>query len=348
MKNKILTFLFFFICISLYGQNISFDDVIRNAANVINSNLPQNAIVAVSNFEIGIRTGQPNVSADFIITEITRHFVNFQRYRVVDRQRLDEAKKELDLNKTAGFNLSDAQRIGNFVGADIVIFGYIRQVGDIYHFYVQANRTETGDVISIFTTPIDERNVRTRIPPPPSPPRQKYSFFNGLTIFGYSFSFGTPLGFTLGAYGVYTTLNFALPNWGNSIRVSYRSELYSGEPYSAQNYSIVNWIMGYNITLIPNTLYLPIGAGVEATKEWRLQKDSSYASGAVWNPAAYWETHLLLEAGLLFRVKTSGNFAPYIFGSYRNVGITSSIYGNGLIKHNLSIGVGGSFDFLAK
>jgi len=204
-----------------------------------------------------------------------------------------------------------------------------------------------------------------RHPKPPRPQRQPrppvkkpevfndYTFFNGLTIFGYNYSFDTPIGFTLGSYGIYTSFGFSAANWGDYERVgTVNSKTGNGSPYPPnydsspildQRYHFFDWVIGYNVTIIPNILYLPLGVGIETIKEWRLQNLLT-GSGVIssydpeWNPAPQGETSFLFEAGLLFRVKTPVNFAPYLSGTYRNIGID---------KHSFSISVGGSFDFLA-
>jgi hypothetical protein len=202
-------------------------------------------------------------------------------------------------------------------------------------------------------------------PPPSESPKPKrtwttngtifedYSIFNALVIFGYNYSPDVPLGFSLGFFGVYTSFGFALPNWGDNKRYgindnhSWRETApdYYTYPYTDQKYEIIDWVLGYNITIIPRILYLPVGVGIETVKGWRLQyllyDDGSHGIIRVWCPAPQWETNVLFEAGLLlrptnkFEFTDTLTFCPYIYGTYRF--IMSD-------KHTFSIGGGISFE----
>jgi hypothetical protein len=112
---------------------------------------------------------------------------------------------------------------------------------------------------------------------------------------------------------------------------------------------MIDWVIVYNITIIQKILYLPVGVGIEAVREWRLQRlldgdghtISTSSWEPEWNPAPQWENYFLFEAGLLFRptnkIQASDDFtfSPYIFGTYRYIMPE---------KHSFSIGGGVSFE----
>jgi hypothetical protein len=176
-------------------------------------------------------------------------------------------------------------------------------------------------------------------------------------MFGYTYASEKPLGFFIGVFGVYLSFGFALPDWGDYEKTEYENHQtggyrsgynyyypdYNSSPILDQRYQIMDWVLGYNVTLIPQILYLPIGVGLEAVKEWRLQSkirrddgdgnESPYGKPE-WNPDNGYKASFLFEAGLLLRFKTPTIFAPYIFGTYRNVGLS---------KHSFAAGGGISF-----
>jgi hypothetical protein len=249
-----------------------------------------------------------------------------------------------------------AQSAGKLLGAQSVLSGSFTEIGkNTYRFRVRVIAVETGVLQYSNSIDIKKDRVLTALMPGSSKAKKNrttsdYTLYNGLTLFGYTYSPDKPIGFSLGVYGVYTSLDFAVPRWGNYEKTTgtysdtddWGTPDYSSTPYTDQRYQIINWVIGYNVTIIPNILYLPLGVGMEVVKEWRLQNitggkyngDNSFE----WNPAPQWEKSLLFEAGLLFRVITPVNFAPYLFGTYRNIGLN---------KHTFSVGVGGCFDFLA-
>jgi TolB-like protein len=214
-------------------------------------------------------------------------------------------------------------------------------------------------------------SAKTKRPPRPKwSPRgtifEDYTIYNALAIFGYTYAPDMPLGFSLGFVGVYTSLGFAVPSWGDYKKVtssgsnvsSYYSIYppdYSSSPILDQRYQIIDWVIGYNVTIIPKILYLPLGVGIEATRGWRLQrlldrdgKDQPRWTDPEWNPAPQWENNVLFEAGLLFRPTNKIEFEPYWFGEYRFLTFSPYIFGSYRYimpeKHSFSIGGGISFE----
>ena len=335
----------------------SFDEALENAINRVENDLPEGSDVAILDF----KSDNPNLSS-YIIEEIYDKLINNRKLTIMERSRTDTIAMEIDYQLSGEVDEKEIINFGHQLGADYVVTGQIALLGKAYRLRVFAIDIEKGRRIASSSLNINpnDRQIRyllSSMPKAEPSPRQgqrpeifdNYTFFNGLTMFGYTYSPDKPLGFSLGAYGVYTSFGFAVPDWGVYKRTTdilalsktgfIRTPNYNSDPYTDQRYEIVDWVIGYNVTLIPNILYLPIGIGTEAVKEWRLQNISGdYAYNAnyyfEWNPAPQWETSLLFEAGLLFRVKTPVNFAPYLFGTYRNIGFN---------KHSFSTGVGGCF-----
>jgi hypothetical protein len=157
-----------------------------------------------------------------------------------------------------------------------------------------------------------------------------WKFFNGLFMLGYTYTPDLPVGFSFSFLGLYSSFNFGIPNWkgykeGKYNNQSIKADYYS-DPFTETTHEKIDWTIGYNITIIPNILYLPIGGGVAKIKEWRLQyysynnKDNGYE----WNHPrgdddyAQSEHYGIFELGLL--LKLPNDFSPYISGTYRYKG----------------------------
>jgi TolB-like protein len=349
--KKIFTVIFLMVLFSCSSapDYRSFDEALENAINRVENDLPEGSDVAILDF----KSDNPNLSS-YIIEEIYDKLINNRKLTIMERSRTDTIAMEIDYQLSGEVDDREIINFGHQLGADYVVTGQITLSGKAYRLRVFAIDIEKGRRIASSSLNINpnDRQIKyllSSMPKVQPSPRQRpeifdnYTFFNGLTIFGYTYSPDKPLGFSLGAYGVYTSFGFAVPDLSGYQKSSSPSgfdELSDTE----QRYEIVDWVIGYNVTLIPNILYMPIGVGTEAVRELRLY---SYliggigdygGSGTVWRYAPQWETSLLFEAGLLFRVKTPVNFAPYLFGTYRNIGFN---------KHGFSTGVGGCFDFLA-
>jgi TolB-like protein len=381
-KAIIVGVLLALLSVKVFPQAMSLDEAIKTTASELGQRIMSNRVpnVSLSNQSVGqtaaeIRqqlTAQTkiavlNFSSDwrelstYVIDELNNAIVREGSLAVVDRQQLDLVRKEQNFQMSGEVSDESAQSAGKFLGAQSVLSGSFTLIGNTYRFRVRVIAVETGVVQYSNSIDIKKDNVLTALTPKSSKTKKNrttsgtlfedYTFFNGLTIFGYIYSPDKPVGFSLGTFGVYTSFGFAVPNWGDHSRHkrdhSHSDDIvpdYNTDTYTDQRYQIVDWVLGYNVTIIPNMLYLPLGVGLEAVKEWRLQgiKDEDRPNESPnkyeWFPPSQWENTFLFEAGLLFRVKTPVNFAPYLFGTYRNIGIN---------KHTFSIGGGGSFDFLA-
>jgi len=372
-KTVVVCVLMTLLSVKIFPQSMTLDEAIRTTALELGQRINANRIPNVSSSNQSIEqtaveirqqlTAQTKIAvlnfssnwqglSSYVIDELNNAIVRNGSLTVVDRQQLDLIRKEQNFQMSGDVDDKSAQSIGKFLGAQSVLSGSFTIIGNTNRFRIRVIAVETGVVQYSNSIDIKKDNILTALMPKAQlTPRQRpqrpeifddYTFYNGLTIFGYTYSLDTPLGFSLGTYGVYTSLGFAVPNWGDNkihrwncaVGSSHEFVDFNSTSYSDQVYQIIDWIIGYNVTIIPNILYFPIGIGIESVKEWRLQTDSSYTE---WNPSRQWETSFLFEVGLLFRVMTPINFAPYLFGTYRNIGIN---------KHSFSIGVGGCFDFL--
>jgi len=379
MKRIIVAMLLALVSVKAFPQAMTLDEAIKTTATELGQRINANRIpnasssnqsieqtaeeirrqltaqtkIAVLNFSSGRRE-----LSTYVIDELNNAIVREGSLTVVNKQQLDLVREELDFQMSGDVDDNSAQSAGKWLGAQSVLSGSFTVISkNTYRFRIRVIAVETG--IVQYSNSIDIKNDRVLTALTKNTGTtsgslfEGYTLYNGLFILGYTYSPDKALGFSFGLYGVYTSLNFAVPDWRDYKKI--------GDDYSAvdrnydryppdynssqildQRYEIVDWVLGYNVTIVPNILYLSLGVGMESTREFRLQslldKDGkSYPTSSQkpeWNPPSQWEKSLLFETGLLFRVKV-----PYIFGTYRNIGINT---------HTFSIGAGGSFDFMAK
>jgi len=361
-KKYLLAFVLFFFTISLSAQNVeTLDNAIKTVAErsseqIILRNIPETfdfttktITVAILDFDCSSKT-----LSEYIVSDLTKYFLRNMKFTPVERQKLENARRELKFNMSSEVDDNSAQRIGKFVGAKVVIFGSVKPFGKMYRMEARAIAVEKGIILAQENVNIREKDIKPfkaqmlandkdekkrreaeeKIRKTEENKRKAeklfkdYSFFNGLLQLGYTYSPDAQLGFSYGVFGVYTSWNFAVPDWGPYGRDP--SSPYIGtEPYIEQNYEIIDWTVGYDITIIPNILYLPIGGGVANVQEWRLIKNT-------WIPpkgSDPWKHTPIIEAGLLLKIPTG--ISPYISGTYRYKGTG---------EHSFSISAGICFD----
>ncbi|MDR1837292.1 MAG: penicillin-binding protein activator LpoB [Treponema sp.] len=147
MKRITFLGLLLFCTAFVYAQEaMVLDDAIQDSVNFFSSRLRPGSTVAVTNFE-----AETKELSDFIIQELLVAFSNTGNVRVVDRSRLEELQSELKFNMTSSVSDETAQRIGRFVGAQILFSGSISQYRDMYRIRVQAILVETAEIIGIRT-----------------------------------------------------------------------------------------------------------------------------------------------------------------------------------------------------
>jgi len=340
--KKIAVFvLLILLSVKVFSQTATLDEAIKTTALELGQRLTARNKIAVLNFS----SNWHRLSA-YVIDELDNAIVRNGSLTVVDRQQLDLARKELKFQMTEEVSIESSQSAGKFLGAQSVLSGSFTMIGNTYRFRVRVIAVETGVVQYSNSIDIKKDDVLTALTPKrkPSLPTlplpiifDDYTIYNRLAIFGYEYSPDLPLGFSLGFFGIYTSMGFALPDWEGIYKSDNTYD--SSGSYAAQRYEIIDWVIGYNVTIIPKLLYLPVGVGIEATREWRLQYWPFL--GEEWHPASEWENKFLFEVGLLFRPTNDiefgvdSTFSPYIFGSYRNIGLN---------KHTFSIGAGISFE----
>jgi len=317
--------------------------------------------IVVAPFEVRAGAGFSKEDAETIEYLFLNELSNYKStIKVYDQSNamFKETTKQMKFELSDWSDPKKVAEFGKAINANAVVLGRIMTLGNEIIIAARINYLTTTEIraannmivkdvkevrgkLPDFTEEIVDKLKPTQPPPKATPKPLKlpklpslpygYTIYNSLAIIGYVYSHGLPLGFSFGLYGIYTSLDFALPDFGGYEKLTQYSSEYDSTSYTEQRYEIVNWALGYNITIIPKRLYLPVGVGIETVREYRLI--TKYSS-AKWYPASKWKTELLFEAGLLFRPRDD-YISPYIFGSYKYILPK---------KQNFSIGIGISFE----
>jgi hypothetical protein len=117
------------------------DETIGDAAVYLNSKLPNGNKLLVLN----IKSEYPQLS-DYIIDILIENIVNDGVFTIVDRQQLDEIRKELNFQTSGEVSDETAQSIGKMFGAQTIISGNIVKVGNFYRLGMRAISVETAEV----------------------------------------------------------------------------------------------------------------------------------------------------------------------------------------------------------
>ena len=97
------------------------DGAIARASETLIEELPRDTTIAILNINAS------NISeAEHVIDMLEFRFVQSRRFRVVDRHRLEQVRREQNFQLSGDVDDSSAVSIGNMLGANIVITGNVR------------------------------------------------------------------------------------------------------------------------------------------------------------------------------------------------------------------------------
>ena len=142
IRVHILLFLLIFVGVSGYGQNItSLDDAIQSVMVYFQGRIAPNTKVLTLNF-----SSESGSLSDYVIDELTTRIVNDDIFVVVDRSNLAQLQNELHFQLSGDVSDETAVSVGKKLGAQSIILGSIKQLGDIYRLQVRAIEVETARV----------------------------------------------------------------------------------------------------------------------------------------------------------------------------------------------------------
>lgn len=131
MKNKIALFLCTFLCMAaLFAVDI--ETALQQTAERFSATIEKGSIVAIA----GISSEAAEFS-DFMLDELTMDFVQARTLSVANRTKLDATKKRMDFQADSMISDEEAQKLGEAVGATVVIYGVIKRIGSNLNLVVQ-------------------------------------------------------------------------------------------------------------------------------------------------------------------------------------------------------------------
>jgi len=135
--------LFSIIVMPVFSQKLTLDDAINDYAMGLATSIQKNSAVAVIAFE----TDSVDLMVYFIDTMVDKLFEKGVR-SIVERRRLDVLQQELDYSLSGNVSDKTAVSVGQMVGANTVIYGSFRRMGDIdCQAVIRATNVETGELI---------------------------------------------------------------------------------------------------------------------------------------------------------------------------------------------------------
>ena len=143
MKKLICCFclLFTLATVAVFSQQITLEEVIKNAARDLEEALPQGTMIAVLNFA----SPSPAFS-EYVIEELTGELVNGRKLTIVDRSSLSLIRQEMNLQLSGDVSDESAQAIGKMLGAQSIVSGSLTNMGTYQRFRVRVISVETAAI----------------------------------------------------------------------------------------------------------------------------------------------------------------------------------------------------------
>jgi TolB-like protein len=140
--QNIIFFLLFFLSSVGYAQNIvTLDDAIQNTMIYFQERIPAGSKVLVLNFN-----SESNGLSEYVVDELTARIVNGDVFVVVDRSNLNLLQNELNFQLSGDVSDETAVSVGRRLGAQSIMLGSIKPLGDIYRLQARAIEVETSRI----------------------------------------------------------------------------------------------------------------------------------------------------------------------------------------------------------
>jgi len=125
------------------------DDGILSVAKGISAKLPMGTKVVVLDIKADKQT-----ASDYIVEELTADLLDLGKLVLVDRKNMEEIRQELALQVSGDVSDESAQKLGEMLGAEVLITGSFDLLSDKYRMPIKAVRVETSEILYISTTSI--------------------------------------------------------------------------------------------------------------------------------------------------------------------------------------------------
>ncbi|MDR1030944.1 MAG: CsgG/HfaB family protein [Treponema sp.] len=152
LKGMLATFVM--LCAgNLHGQQVKplpLNNAITQAARSIEERLDAKTRVAILDFS----SDSENVS-DYIIDKLSEELVK-DKVTVIERQRRDLIRKEIEIHESGDVDDDYMARIGKQWGAQLIIYGSLKKLGATLHFMIKSVNVETARIEAQVSYNIDQ------------------------------------------------------------------------------------------------------------------------------------------------------------------------------------------------
>ena len=148
--KKILGIMTAVLCMHAAVFAVEIETALAQTAEQFSKTLKAGSTIAI----IGISSDTEEMS-DFMLDELTVNFVKQRKLKVADRANLAAIKKEMNFQLSGEVGDDSIQQIGAMAGAQTVIRGNMKPLGDTYLLVIHALNVTTAAVEDIYRTRID-------------------------------------------------------------------------------------------------------------------------------------------------------------------------------------------------
>jgi len=136
------------------GQQDELKTAVREATDRLNSRIPKGNKIVILN----VQSGSDDIS-EYVISELVENTINDGFYTVVDRQQLDAIQSEQQFQMSGAVDDKSALEIGKFLGAQTIISGAVRSIGEGYRLSIRALDVQTAQVQAQFNRDITASKI---------------------------------------------------------------------------------------------------------------------------------------------------------------------------------------------
>ena len=148
--KKILGIMAAVLCMHAAVFAVEIETALAQTAEQFSKTLKAGSTIAI----VGISSDTEAMS-DFMLDELTVNFVKQRKLKVADRANLAAIKKEMKFQLSGEVGDDSIQQIGAMAGAQTVIRGNMKPLGDTYLLVIHALNVTTAAVEDIYRTRID-------------------------------------------------------------------------------------------------------------------------------------------------------------------------------------------------
>jgi len=120
------------------------DTAINASASALINDMPANATIAILSVYSDDRS-----TAEYVIDELEFKFVESKKFKIVDRRRLEQVRREQNFQSSGDVDDNSAVSIGNMLGASIVITGDVSRTGTSGRLVLRALDVKTAQIVTM-------------------------------------------------------------------------------------------------------------------------------------------------------------------------------------------------------